>query len=225
MNSGTCATCLQTIAKSQMRRHLRQCPGGGEGLLIEVTNAGTPKQYWLYLSAAPSATLEELDAVLRAVWLECCGHLSSFEIGGRGGASYQSHAGTGFLGEDEVRGLDELMASALPPDTFAAYRYDFGTTTALELRRHEQGVLPPGARALALLARNLAPGLCCDRCSDPARWVDWQQTLCEGCHHELAEDEQELMLPLCNSPRAGFCGYDGADDPFAGGVRLAARTC
>jgi hypothetical protein len=28
------------------------------------------------------STLEELDDFLRGEWLECCGHLSDFEIGG-----------------------------------------------------------------------------------------------------------------------------------------------
>jgi len=32
-----------------------------------------------------SATLAKLDDYLRAIWLECCGHLSKFTIGGWGG--------------------------------------------------------------------------------------------------------------------------------------------
>jgi len=32
-----------------------------------------------------SATLTKLDDYLRAIWLECCGHLSKFTIGGWGG--------------------------------------------------------------------------------------------------------------------------------------------
>ena len=37
--------------------------------------------YWLHLEMRGSATLEDLDFYLREIWLECCGHLSAFEIG------------------------------------------------------------------------------------------------------------------------------------------------
>ena len=36
--------------------------------------------YWLHIEIPAKATLEDLDHFLRAVWLECCGHLSSFDI-------------------------------------------------------------------------------------------------------------------------------------------------
>ena len=39
--------------------------------------------YWLHLEAPASMTLEDLDNFLRGIWLECCGHLSMFDIYGR----------------------------------------------------------------------------------------------------------------------------------------------
>ena len=33
--------------------------------------------YWMHLAVNASATLETLDQFLRAIWLECCGHLSA----------------------------------------------------------------------------------------------------------------------------------------------------
>jgi hypothetical protein len=46
-------------------------------LLIKVEGA-YQKEYWLFLDIALNATLEDLDAFLRQIWLECCGHMSGF---------------------------------------------------------------------------------------------------------------------------------------------------
>jgi len=43
------------------------------------------KDFWLDLEMTGSASLDKLDKYLRAIWLECCGHLSKFTIGGWGG--------------------------------------------------------------------------------------------------------------------------------------------
>jgi len=42
------------------------------------------KDFWLDLEMRGSATLTKLDEYLRAIWLECCGHLGEFTIGGWG---------------------------------------------------------------------------------------------------------------------------------------------
>jgi len=36
--------------------------------------------FWLHLEMPGKATLEDLDYYLRAIWLECCGHLSQFSL-------------------------------------------------------------------------------------------------------------------------------------------------
>jgi hypothetical protein len=38
--------------------------------------------FWLDVEVRGSATLKHIDSYLRAIWLECCGHLSQFSIGG-----------------------------------------------------------------------------------------------------------------------------------------------
>ena len=43
-------------------------------------------QYWMHIEIPASAPLFTLDGFLRDIWVECCGHLSAFEIGG---ISYQ----------------------------------------------------------------------------------------------------------------------------------------
>ena len=37
--------------------------------------------YWLHLEIRGNDTLKDLDYYLREIWLECCGHLSSFDFG------------------------------------------------------------------------------------------------------------------------------------------------
>lgn len=40
------------------------------------------KDYWLFIEMNEKATLRDLDMFLRDIWLECCGHLSAFNIEG-----------------------------------------------------------------------------------------------------------------------------------------------
>lgn len=38
------------------------------------------KSYWLHVAVPAEASLRTLDRFLRHTWLECCGHLSAFDI-------------------------------------------------------------------------------------------------------------------------------------------------
>ena len=40
------------------------------------------KDYWLIIQIKENATLDNLDRFIRDIWVECCGHLSVFEIDG-----------------------------------------------------------------------------------------------------------------------------------------------
>ena len=66
-----------------------------------------------------------LDRFLRDTWLECCGHLSAFEIGG---IRYAVDAGLdneGDMGEKSMRmQLDKVFS----PGQSSSYEYDYGTT-------------------------------------------------------------------------------------------------
>ena len=90
MTSGICAQCNQELAKNKMAQHLKSCsPGRGktpsktERRLHVVAQGRYAPDYWLHVDVHPKASLEELDSFLRQTWLECCGHLSEFEIQGR----------------------------------------------------------------------------------------------------------------------------------------------
>lgn len=86
---GKCFLCGQTFAKNAITRHLKKC------VLAHETGKGKPArlfhiraegyyapEYWIHLEMPADAILADLDDFLRAIWLECCGHLSAFTIGG-----------------------------------------------------------------------------------------------------------------------------------------------
>jgi hypothetical protein len=92
VSKGTCAFCRRTIAKSGMTRHLAACDqrkqaeaapkrGARPAKLFHLVVEGRDlPMYWLHLAVPTTLLLSDLDAFLRAIWLECCGHLSAFEI-------------------------------------------------------------------------------------------------------------------------------------------------
>src|SRR5579884_3884281 len=95
---GKCAYCGHETSKGAMTRHLAVCPERKQVISIAEQGKGQTEklyhlraqdaydpQFWLDLEVRGSATLKALDDYLRAIWLECCGHLSQFSIGGWSG--------------------------------------------------------------------------------------------------------------------------------------------
>ena len=80
-----------------------------------------------------NATLRELDDFLRNIWLECCGHLSSFEIGRW---RYVAVMSDDFFGrEPDERSMNARLSASLPPvGSVFSYQYDYGSTTYLRLK-------------------------------------------------------------------------------------------
>jgi hypothetical protein len=205
-----------------MTRHLKTC-GLPDAKRLAVTGSveQSPRQsfhlfvegrynkaYWIHLAAPAETRLAKVDAFLRHVWLECCGHLSAFTIEGR---RYSSQP---MRGEGES-GMEVQLRRVLRPGMVFTYEYDFGSTTELNLK--VPGLWDRGTHRseVELLAQNDAPAVACDQCgSQPAAQIctacQWkgQGWLCESCaaEHECGE---EMFLPVVNSPRAGVCAYAG----------------
>ncbi len=127
---------------------------------IRVEGAHAP-EYWLDLEISASTTLTRLDDYLRAIWLECCGHLSAFEIDG-----IRYEVATEGVDFDLFAVYDEPpkpMKSArlgriLRPGLTFLHEYDFGSTTELKLKvAVNEPVCPP--------PRN--PGFACWRAITP----------------------------------------------------------
>ncbi len=87
---GKCIFCQNDYTRTGMTRHLETCKtrkaaiaaASAPGIrLFHLTVQGTYNAaYWMNLEIPASATLQDLDSFLRGIWVECCGHLSSFEI-------------------------------------------------------------------------------------------------------------------------------------------------
>ena len=202
-----------------MARHLPACearadavraadrkPGDAAALVHLQVQDAWGGDYWLHLEMDGSATLKHLDAYLRAIWLECCGHLSQFTTGGWDGKV----------------AFARKAADVLEPGTELTHIYDFGTESVTLIRAvaAREGKRTT-AHPIALMARNAAPLYSCQECGEAATH------LCQECEYEderpgwLCDAHTEGHphvdyggpLPLVNSPRIGLCGYDGPAEP------------
>src|SRR5438270_7670462 len=124
---GVCAFCGTEAAKGGMARHLAACPArmaaisktdlmpGASDLLLHLRVQDADRsEYWLHLEMRGSASLETLDRYLRAIWLECCGHLSQFSIGGWTGREI---------------GKKQKADNVFEPGVELIHIYDFGTSS------------------------------------------------------------------------------------------------
>jgi len=215
---GNCTYCSQVFTKSGMTKHLAVCAKRKDAISKAAGNKGKPvnlyhlriqaaglSQYWLDLEMKGTATLEALDDYLRAIWLECCGHMSQFFLGG----PYRNEVGMS-------RKADNIFA----PGVQLTHIYDFGTSSETQVKvvgvRAGQ---PVTTRAITLMARNEMPGEVCVECQKPAQWLcleclyeddDWRTFCDEHLNHDHEEYEP---MPLVNSPRMGMCAYSGPADP------------
>jgi hypothetical protein len=166
-------------------------------VVLRFAAVGEPR-YWLVIEAKADAQLRHVDALLRKLWLECCGHMSAFRLGRR-----------------------ELAMTTATATVFAhaaskvEYEYDFGSTTALtgELVGKRQGSI--GRASVRLLARNEALVWPCGDCKAAATVVcpyciDSDDGLFCDAHADVHEHAgEEVYLPVVNSPRMGVCAYTG----------------
>ncbi len=235
---GACLYCGKEYTKAGMTRHLKTCakrreaiaaadkrPGRGVTLYhLQVVDNTPPftrfvadwsSYFWLHLEMRGDATLEDLDSYLRAIWVECCGHLSSFEIG----PVHYTQIFEDSWSPYEERDMNVRVDTLFQPGMVIPYLYDFGSTTELSINViAERKGRPLTRHPITLMARNNPPEVFCMECGEPATW------LCVECAYEqenyfLCEDHAEehvhyeMMLPVVNSPRTSMCGYTGPAEP------------
>jgi hypothetical protein len=217
---GQCAFCGYETTKGSMARHVAACPQRQAQLAKAEQSNRKPEtlyylrmqdayggDFWLDLEVRGSAKLKDIDTYLRAIWLECCGHLSRFSFG---------------------RGWGDEIAKSRPVDAVfhgdveLTHIYDFGTSSETRIKPISRRTgIPLTARPMALMARNVMPEAQCMECGQPA------SHLCTECMIE--EEASGLLCPqhasthphenygepieLVNSPRLGMCGYTGPADP------------
>jgi hypothetical protein len=138
-SKGKCSFCGGSFAKAAMARHLKACNARAEGN-DELAAKGSARRtifhlqvqglyqpmYWMHIEIPENATLKDLDDFLRETWLECCGHLSSFEIEGCTFISEKIEPGD--------RSMRIALGKAIAPGTKFEHIYDFGTSTELSLK-------------------------------------------------------------------------------------------
>lgn len=214
-SEGKCKFCKNSFSGTAMTRHLESCKertktnenGEKQSRIFLIRANAAP--FFVYFEADESLTLNKIDNFLRHLWLECCGHLSAFTIGDK---QYTSRPDPEFSDED----MNIKLEGVLRPSMEFIHEYDFGSTTLLNMKciSERQGELK---KEIEIIARNNMPEFNCDKCGKPAKeictecmWNDEEVLLCESCAKEHEHDE-EMFLPVVNSPRMGVCGYTGND--------------
>jgi hypothetical protein len=209
-SKGACLLCHSIYTGAGMAKHLQSClPKHVTDELqnkqcksqpffhIMVQGAYLP-EYWMHLKVAGNTSLKVLDKFLRDIWLECCGHMSAFRYG------------------RHPLGMGRKLIDVLMPGVELNYEYDFGDTTELLVKVLGQYEGPGKARRpIEILARNDPPEVPCGECGQAIAveiCIECQSEgsgwLCESCAEEHDCDE-EMRLPVVNSPRTGVCGYTG----------------
>jgi hypothetical protein len=215
---GICAYCKSEIpkSKSSIIKHLGQCTvrnsrkiiRGGPNLLLLLEGAYAP-DYWLVVKVKPDATMQKIDEFIKAIWVECCGHLSRFSYG------------KNLYGDDEIA-MSRKANAVFKDGVNIIYEYDFGTPTVISLSSFGE-IDDADGKDILVLFRNKEIEAKCSYCGKKAVEIcpyciyDDKGLLCKSClktHPCVKKEGEEAMLPLVNSPRAGECGYTG---PFGKG--------
>ena len=218
---GTCVFCDKEMTKGGLSRHLKTCQQRQAAIAKTDQQSGKVEpiyhlqvqdswnsDFWLHLEMRGSANLDSLDSYLRAIWLECCGHLSHFSVGG------------GWDGQEMPMSSKAKML--FQPGLELTHIYDYGTTseTKVLVVDTRQGI-PLTNKPIFLMARNHLPEAHCIECGKLAAWLcieclyESEETgwLCDEHLEEHPHDEYGEPFPIVNSPRLGMCGYTGPADP------------
>jgi hypothetical protein len=219
-SKGKCAYCGQEIAKNGAAKHLAACAqrqdvikkaetkkGNSESLYHLRVQAAGQREFWMDLEMRGAATLKELDNYLRFIWLECCGHMSRFSIGGWGGEEISMR-----------RRIDKIFR----PGVELMHIYDFGTSSETLIKTVDvRDGKPATSHPIALMMRNVMPESECMECKQPASWLcmeclieeDKWGALCDKHAKTHPHDDYGEPIRLVNSPRLGLCGYEGPAEP------------
>ena len=218
---GKCYYCKKEIGSGSISRHLgthlkkieKETKVKGKAYHVKVVGG---EDYFLHLLIRDDITLNTLDSFLREIWLECCGHLSSFEIAGMK-RSFQVDL---WSDDEEEFGISQNIITG---DLFEKgmklnYQYDFGSTTYLNLTVLNEYQIT-SERDILLLSRNEPLKMLCDTCQKkPAKvfcqlWHHDETMFCDSCkknHAKTCEDFEDYSEgTIVNSPRMGICGYEG----------------
>lgn len=230
-SEGVCALCNKKYTQRGINRHLKthlekmHKPTNSKDISFLLKIETNPKYYnktgyFLYLWVNGTTYIDDIDAFLRDIWLECCGHLSSFID------NEQKHQQGGlfnFFDEDELAPGEidkgQRANECLYLGQKMNYTYDFGSSTELQIK--VEGLYQTQApQAITLLSRNEPLHITCDKCGiEPAvvtciahAWAE-DSLFCKKCarlHAKKCDDFKDYAEKrIVNSPRFGVCDYEG----------------
>jgi hypothetical protein len=206
-----CSYCGELIPKrvNSILKHLRDCKEKqafytnesekARYFILLLEDPYSP-EYWLVLKAIDTTTLKKLDTFIRAIWVECCGHLSQFHVDG-----YKIP-------------FTKKVGDIFEKGSKIGYEYDFGTTTELRMRVLDELEDHKTKNDITILLRNIEPEYTCSKCGRKASYIcpfclyEDAGLLCDDCiakHKCVREEGEDILLPIVNSPRVGMCGYVG----------------
>ena len=214
---GACNLCQGTVPGNRIRRHLLRCIEANAGL----SPSRDPGRRDRRRTALKTAYIPVRSGE-QPHWLECCGHLSHFRIGGVTHSVAVPKPGDRWrfepMDEREAawRHMGRRVNAAIPLLTKFEHEFDYGRPTELvlehvamlgELLQWIAPSQPWHGGKIVILARNdsLRP---CLRCRRPARWK-----AVPGCdddeeyHYEYDEElyEEEGVMSACDLDPVAFC--------------------
>ena len=243
-SEGQCFFCGKTFTKAGIVRHITthlnkkidsEKPGMSFLVKIETNKRWMAMPYFLCIWVDCAASMQSIDKFLRDIWLECCGHMSSFrnpKIRKNNGGMFAVMEAYEYLAKGNKAKYNKIMEEAkgevpmnrIAKDVFykgleLEYVYDYGTSTCLTLTVVDKYPIKAEQRIVLLSRNEPLEIMCCDCKKLPATQIctvclyDDDAEFCEKCakkHAKKCEDfEDYASMPVVNSPRMGECGYVG----------------
>ncbi len=228
-SEGVCVFCENTFKQAGMNRHLNT-----HLKKMEKENSNKKSSYlvnvkadimFLSLWVDGKTDFGELDDFLRAIWLECCGHMSSFrDYNGNYSHPKEDNDDVFGFGFDFGSNAQEVPMDFEVSKVFRKgkklnYEYDYGNSTYLKIEV-KQAYDMPASDSIVLLSRNEPLKIMCVTCdANPATAIcsihlwEGKGYFCEKCakkHEKKCGDfEDYARLEVVNSPRMGVCAYEG----------------
>ncbi|HEY8890800.1 MAG TPA: SEC-C metal-binding domain-containing protein [Clostridium sp.] len=220
---GKCYYCNEKLSERTVKKHVKGCKVRKEKIeesmasskktksqyILSIVPQYGSKEYSLYIAIDIDLTLKNLDSFLRDIWLECCGHLSSFIIDD---VNYDSSVDDEFEIFSHTETMDFKLRQVISVGYKFRYDYDFGSTTTLKIEVIDEYFTAENHSQIEILARNEEIQNFCCNCNQKAKYFDYEEEkyFCEDCIDEDSDMVGEFEYT--NSPRDGVCGYVGNRD-------------